>query len=60
VEAELASSNKESRRLIEQGAVSVDGETLRGPDAIQYQLAGRNKPYLLKVGKRRFARIRVL
>ncbi len=57
VSAELAPSNKESRRLIEQGAVSVDGEPLRGSDAISSILPSREEPYLLKVGKRRFARI---
>ena len=54
--AELASSNSEARRLVQQGAVSVDDDKVTEPFA---ELPGRDEPYLLKVGKRRFARIRV-
>lgn len=54
--SELAASNKEARRLIVQGAVSVDGERRTDPGEI---LAARVEPYLVKVGKRRFARLRV-
>lgn len=54
--AELASSNSEARRLVQQGAVSVDGERRDDP----YEpLEARPEPYLVKVGKRRFARFRV-
>jgi tyrosyl-tRNA synthetase len=56
-EAGLAPSNSESRRLLQQGAVSVDGE--RAADPFQ-DLPPRAEPYLLKVGKRRFARVRVV
>ncbi len=52
-EAGLAGSNSEARRLIKQGAVSLDGERVRvdevdfpGPEAV------------MKVGKRRFLRLR--
>jgi len=50
----LAKSHSEGRRLIEQNAVSVDGEPVGDP--------GRRLgpgAYLLKVGKRRFARARL-
>ncbi len=56
VEAGLAPSNREARRLVEQGAVSADGERLDDP---RRELAARDEPYLFKVGKRRFARVRV-
>ncbi len=52
--AGLAESNGEARRLIQQGAVSLDGERISDPAT---DLAPRAEPYLFKVGKRRFARI---
>lgn len=55
-EAGLAESNAEARRLLQQGAVLVDGEKASDP---LLSLAVRPEPYLLKVGKRRFARIRL-
>jgi tyrosyl-tRNA synthetase len=55
--AELAPSKNEARRLIDQGAVSIDGERAGDPRA---ELRPRDEPYLVKVGKRRFARIRVV
>ena len=55
-QAGLASSNNEARRLIQQGAVSIDGE--RGSDPF-LELTARQEPYVFKVGKRRFARILV-
>lgn len=54
--AELAPSNGEARRLIQQGAVAVDGERASDP---ALELAPRPEPYLFKVGKRRFARVRL-
>jgi tyrosyl-tRNA synthetase len=54
VQAGLASSNSEARRLIQQGAVRVDGE--RVSDANAWLTA--SEPHLLQVGRRRFARIR--
>ncbi len=55
----LAASNNEARRLIKQGAVSIDGNPA-GENEIDVSLGHRAEPYLLKVGKRRFARVRVL
>ncbi len=56
VETGLAPSNREARRLVEQGAVAADGERLEDP---RRALDARAEPYLFKVGKRRFARVRV-
>jgi len=52
VAAGFAKSNSEARRLVTQGAVQLDGEPQEDP-------AVRLAPgsYLMKVGKRRFARI---
>lgn len=52
----LAASNNEARRLIQQGAVSIDGE--RASDTF-LELTGREQPFIFKVGKRRFAKIRI-
>ncbi len=52
--AKLATSNSEARRLVQQGAVSLDGEKQSDPFA--EPAAGS---YLVKVGKRRFARVTV-
>ena len=46
-------SNSEARRLIQQGAVKVNGEPAAGLDVGRAALAGA----LLQVGKRRFARL---
>lgn len=54
-EANLAASNGEARRLIQQNAVSIDGEKNSDPTA-EINIAER-APFVLKVGKRRFARI---
>jgi tyrosyl-tRNA synthetase len=50
----LAVSSSEARRLVSQGAVEVDGERVSDPDA-QVDLS---KERVLKVGKRRFLRVR--
>jgi len=55
VQAELASSKSEARRLIRQGAVSIDGERITD-EYLEIDLAQR-APFVLKVGKRRFARV---
>jgi tyrosyl-tRNA synthetase len=55
--AELAASNGEARRLVTQGAVSVDGVKITDPF---HDLPPRAEPYQLKVGKRRFAQLRRL
>ncbi|MGI9592363.1 MAG: tyrosine--tRNA ligase [Myxococcota bacterium] len=54
VEMELSASNSEARRLIGQKAVSINGQLVSDPSA-------RLGPgsYLLKVGKRRFGRVRI-
>jgi tyrosyl-tRNA synthetase len=52
-EAGLVASNSEARRMIEQGAVEVDG--LRVMDLNEGLEGGRR--YLVKVGKRRFKRV---
>jgi tyrosyl-tRNA synthetase len=54
--ADLAPSNAEARRLIQQGAVTIDGERAGDPFL---ELAPRPEPYLFKVGKRRFAKVRL-
>ncbi|MFL5395610.1 MAG: S4 domain-containing protein, partial [Myxococcales bacterium] len=50
----LASSGSDARRLIAQGGVTVDGERAGDPNA---KLSPGT--YLLKVGKRKFARVTV-
>jgi tyrosyl-tRNA synthetase len=52
-EFKLCPSNAEARRMVRQGAVSIDGE--KAGDENQ-ELEG-NRSYLLKVGKKRFLRI---
>jgi len=52
----LAPSKSEARRLLTQGAVTVDGEKVSDPATL---LPARGEPYLLKVGKRRWARLKV-
>lgn len=54
-QAGLASSNSEARRLVTQNAVSIDGEKMTDPRA-EIDLAA-TAPFVLKVGKRRFAQI---
>ena len=51
--AGLAASNSEARRLIQQGAVSLDGEKITDVDAHVRIATGQ----ILRVGKRRFARL---
>jgi tyrosyl-tRNA synthetase len=55
-ETGLAPSNAEARRLVDQGAVAIDGARAAGPFQ---ELPPRAEPYLFKVGKRRFARVRI-
>jgi tyrosyl-tRNA synthetase len=54
--AGLVRSNKEGRRMIEQGAVKVDGE--RVTDAEAAVEPGRIDGRVVQVGKRKFARLR--
>ncbi len=53
-EADLAASNREATRLVRQGAVSIDGEKADDPFL---EVEPRARPYLIKVGKRRFVRV---
>ena len=53
--AKLAESNKDAQRLIAQGGVLVDDVKVDSPKQTIDSSAG--KSYLLKVGKRRFAKI---
>jgi tyrosyl-tRNA synthetase len=53
-DAGLAASRSEARRLVAQGGVTVDGE--RATDATALLPAGE---YLVKVGKRHFARVKL-
>jgi len=51
--AGFASSNSEARRLVEQGAVSIDGARVEDPTARIAPEAGQ----VLRVGRRRFCRL---
>lgn len=55
VQAKLAPSKKDARRLIEQGGVYIDGERISDTFAI----VDLTDFHLFKVGKRKFARIKV-
>lgn len=58
VELGLASSKGEARRLIEQGGVTVDGQRC-DPKINKYYILRPDRPgYDIKVGKRRFVRVR--
>ncbi len=50
-ETGLCKSGAQARRMIQQGAVSVDGQKIRD---IEYRLVKRKNEYVIKVGKRRF------
>ena len=54
VEADLAASKSEARRLAQQGGVSIDQARVSDPTALVE--AGE---HLVQVGKRRFARVRI-
>ena len=55
-ETGLATSRAEARRLVKQGAVTVDEQRITDPF---HQVASRPEPYLLKVGKRRFLQVQL-
>ena len=55
VKVELAESKAEARRLIQQGGVSVDGERQTTSNSLT---ASPGTSVILKVGKRRFVRVR--
>jgi tyrosyl-tRNA synthetase len=52
---EMVRSRGEARRLVEQNAISIDGRVVVDPAV---RLAQGS--YLLRVGKRRFAKIRIV
>jgi len=54
IETKMVTSNNEARRLIEQGGVSVDGQRI----VDQHAIIELNKSIILKVGKRKFVRVR--
>ncbi len=55
VEAGFAPSNSQARRLVESRAVEIDGSKLEDP---KFELPlGKDNSYLLKVGKKKFAKI---
>jgi tyrosyl-tRNA synthetase len=58
VELGLASSKAEARRLIEQGGVYIDGERCDPKINKYYPLSPDRPGYDIKVGKRRFVRVR--
>ncbi len=53
VQAGLASSNNEARRLIAQGGVRLDGQRVEDPDLV----VRLDRPTVIQVGRRRFARL---
>ncbi len=53
--AGLTQSNGEGRRMIEQGAVSINGEKVE--DTGRYIDLAEEAPFVLQVGKRRYARV---
>jgi tyrosyl-tRNA synthetase len=52
-EAGMAKSNREARRLVEQGGVRIDGERVQSPDAVVEIM----EPAVLQTGRRRFVRL---
>lgn len=53
VEARLVKSKSEARRLIQQGAVDIDGQRITDPN----HTLVRGKKYQIKVGKKQFASV---
>jgi len=54
IEAGLASSRGDARRLAAQGGLSIDGNRVDDVDATY---AGSEQPQLFRVGKKRFKRV---
>ena len=52
-EAQLCASSSEGGRMVKQGAVKINGEKLADPR----MLVTESKPFVLQVGKRKFARV---
>ena len=55
-QAELVASNAEAVRMIEQGAVRIDGQRITSRDLV----FSANADLVVQVGKRRFKRVRLL
>ena len=55
MEAPLANSMAEARRLIQQGAVRINGERIID---VNFEISLTDVPVLVQVGKRRFFRLR--
>jgi len=53
IRTKTAASKNEARRLIQQGGVTVDGEKITDP----FSVIDLNREKILKVGKRKFARV---
>ncbi len=53
IKTKTANSKSDARRLIQQGGVSIDGEKISDP----FKKIGIDKEMILKVGKRKFAKI---
>ena len=58
VQAKLSQSNGEARRLIQNGGVTFDGKKITDPKANVTVSEGTNGEHVLKVGKRKFVKIR--
>ena len=56
VEAGLTASKNEARRLVLQGAVSIDGDKIEDPF---FEPQQQDEPFLVKVGKRRFLKLTI-
>ena len=52
-EAQLCASSSEGQRMVKQGAVKINGDKLEDPRANILE----TEPFVLQVGKRKFARI---
>ncbi len=58
VDAGLAPSKSEARRLIKQGGVKINGESAGSID-LELQKNENDKEYIIQVGKRKFARVKI-
>jgi len=57
LQVDFASSKSEARRLIRHAAVSIDGEKIQDPS---HQIDPKRRPaFILRVGRRRFGRIKL-
>ena len=57
-QTEFSSSKAEARRLIRQGGVSIDGKRIQDP--AHRVLPEKNPEFVLRVGRRRFCRIKLI